>query len=318
MRRLLLVFCILAMAPFSRSEKNGDGFPGTLFSGFDTASRPTKFFFSPTSLVLNSLEISLSGGSSFGEEDNSGLLTRFGIGLGGVAEMEFSTTQVVNQLTGEQTKFPSRILKVNLLPERFSGSGFVPNIAVQLRTTSWGSVVRRDHALASEVARDFNKTFTGLNLQGLNLSSRFTTLYLVLGKEGELGGLHVGASLMDVRTKEGGQWVYDDINYSYDYYRIPEMQKNILKPFGGLLINANPSTQILAEVSAVPSFRYDIKKKTTEIGHAWSAIAGVRFFMLRWLSWDGGVRYLSTYDGIADAEISMALNAIMPFKHPNR
>jgi len=43
-------------------------------------------------------------------------------------------------------------------------------------------------------------------------------------------------------------------------------------------------------------------------------IAGVRFFLTNWLSWDTGVRYQSNFAGIADAEINIAANLIVPLK----
>ncbi len=289
-------------------------FPYRLPSALQVASRPSKFFFAPTARVLHSMEISLSGGSSFGVEESGGLLARCGLGLGGVAEMEFSTTQVVNQLTGKETRFPARAFKVNLMPARFAERTFIPSIAAQLRTTSWGSVVEREYAVASAVAEDYAKTYSNTRLDGLSLQTRFTTLHLAAGKEGDLGGIHLGISLTDVRTKGGGQWIFDEKTFMYTYHAIPPKQENLLDPFGGIFINANETTQIMAEMGVVPTFRYNVAEKTIDITKAWAGIAGVRFFMARWISWDVGVRYLSTYAGIADAEISMALNLILPLK----
>jgi len=315
-----IVFFILSISMFTsvRAGEN-QAFPLRIPKSFQTASQPTKFFVSPTSRVLRSMEISLSGGSSYGVEQNeNGLLTRFGLGMGGVAEIEFSTTQVVNQLTGDETRFPSRTLKVQLVPERFARSPFIPRIAVQLRTSSWAAVVDRDTPIAGRLSHDYALNHKESNLEALNLRSRFTTLHMVAGKEWELGGFYFGYSLTDVRTKEGGQWIFDNTDYSYRYYLIPEMKKNILKPFGGILIKANASTRLLAEIYTVPNYRYNIKNKSIDITRAWVGIAGVRFTMMRWLSWDAGVRYLSTYDGIADAEICLNLNLILPLKSPSQ
>ena len=285
-----------------------------IFSNLQGASQPSKLFLIPTAKVLNSMEISFSGGNSYGVEESSGLLARFGLGLGGVAEMEFSTQQVANQLTGEETRFPSRTFKVQIIPQRFTHHWFVPNLSAQLKTTSWGSVVDNGAQLSAavdEAFRDYNKN---MSLQSLQLSTRFTTLYLVAGKDFGIGGINLGASLMDVRTKEGGQWILDNNTWMHEYYRFPEIQKNMVNPFGGLSINANETTQILAEVSAMPNYKYNVEEKEIDITHAWVGIAGVRFFMFPWLSWDAGVRYLSSFDGIADAEISVSMNMILPVK----
>jgi len=305
-----------AQTPSQRDNRNH--FHYRLPSTLQVASRPSKFFFGPTARVLNSMEISFSGGSSFGVEESGGLLARCGLGLGGVAEMEFSTTQVVNQLTGKETRFPARTFKVNLMPARFAERPLVPTIAAQLRTTSWGSVVEREYAVARAVQEDYAKNYSNMRLDGLSLQTRFTTLHLVAGKEGQLGGIHLGFSLTDVRTKGGGQWVLDEQTFMYAYHSIPAKQKNLLDPFGGAFINANETTQVMAEVGVVPSFRYNVLEKTIDITKAWAGIAGVRFFMAKWVSWDVGVRYLDTYAGIADAEISMALNLILPLKRVSK
>lgn len=310
MRSIIICLIVLFTASIMPAGTNFE----SLGRQLSFASAPTKFFFVPTARVLSSMEVSFSGGSSYGVEESSGLLARFGLGLGGVAEMEFSTQQVANQLTGEETRFPSRMFKVQVVPERFTDLWFVPNIAVQLRTTSWGSVVSRDQGVTAALEERFRSNYSDLALQSLQLSTRFTTLYAVAGKDFSLGGIHLGASLTDVRTREGGQWILDNKSFRYDYYRFPEVQKNILQPFGGLYINANESTRIMAEVSALPNYSYNIQEKTIDITHAWAGIGGVRFFMYPWLSWDAGVRYLSSYDGIADAEISIAMNLVLPVK----
>jgi hypothetical protein len=286
----------------------------SLAKTFQHASAPSKLFYAPSARVLRSMEVSLSGGNSYGVEESGGLLTRFGLGLGNVAELEFSTTQVANELTGTEIRFPSRILKVNLMPVRWRSHPWIPSITCQLRTSSWGEVMNRGSRINAAVTAEYNQSYHDFILNSLVLQSRFTTFYIVAGKDGRVGGIHLGLTLTDVRTKEGGQWTYNLNTYAYEYIRIPEMQKNLLQPFGGLLLNANDNTQILAELASVPAFRYNIKEKRINITHAWAGIGGVRFFMAAWLSCDAGVRYLSTFKGIADAEISMAVNLILPLK----
>lgn len=307
--RSILFVCFISSQLFSQpiSLKK-------VFSNLQNASQPSKLFFIPAAKVLNSMEISLSGGNSYGVEESSGLLARFGLGLGGVAEMEFSTQQVANQLTGEETRFPSRTFKVQIIPQRFTNHWFVPNLSAQLKTTSWGSVVENSSQISAAVDEAFRLNYTDKSLQSLQLSTRFTTLYLIAGKDFGLGGINIGASLTDVRTKEGGQWILDNNTWMHEYYRFPELQKNLLQPFGGLFINANETTQVMAEVSALPNYKYNVEKKEIDITHAWVGIAGVRFFMFPWMSWDAGVRYISSFDGIADAEISISMNMILPLK----
>jgi hypothetical protein len=283
-----------------------------------SASAPSKAFYTPQAAVLNSMEIAFSGGSSYGPEEGSGFLARFGIGLGGVAEMEFSTEQVVNELSGEETRFPSRLLKVCLVPERYAVLPYIPQIAVQLRTTSWGEVVNRETVLTAETLEDYARANSGSSINGIDLQSRFTTLHVAAGKDTELGGITLGASLTDVRTKEGGQSIWNSEYLYWDYVRIPQIQKNIMAPFGSVYLNANPNTKIIIEVSTIPTFQYNAPQRGVVIRKTWIGIAGIRFFMAPWFSLDGAVQYLSSYDGIADAEINLAVNMVLPLKTANR
>jgi len=310
------------LAPESGDSKGGgastseDGPFAALGSVFHRPSHPPKFFASPTAKVLQTLEVSLSAGSSFGERQGTGFLSRIGLGLGGVAEIEFSSTQVANELTGRENRFPARTFKVNLIPDRWQDFPLMPLLAVQLRATSWGAAVERNDALSPGLREKFSDVNQGWQLQSIGLQSRWTTFHFIAGKTGELGGIHGGITLTDVRTKKGHQWYLEDEGPAI--HTIPAQQKNLVAPFGGIMLNANSNTQLLAEVSQVPKLEYDVVKRAIEIRSTWAGVAGVRFFIGDWLSWDTGVRYLSTYDGIADAEINMALNVVLAFNNLGR
>ncbi|MDZ7261937.1 MAG: hypothetical protein ONB05_07525 [candidate division KSB1 bacterium] len=291
-----------------RNEQKESRKPLPLSRVLSQASEPSRLFVAPTSRVLGSLEFHFSGGSSFGVEENSSFLGKVSLGLGGIAEVEFSTSKVINKLTGEATTLPTSIFKVLLVPQRFSQLWYIPQVALQLRSSSWRSLANEGTRPTAEASADY----MGRNLASLSLSSRFTTLYLVVGKDGALGGLYGGCSLTDVRTQRGWQWIYDRNTYTSLWMEIPELQKNILAPWGGLIIVANPSTRLMAEVEAIPMFDYNVPIRTVRIRHAWLGIAGVRFFMGKWLSLDTGVKYQSDYKGIADTEINLGLNVVLP------
>ncbi len=107
------------------------------------ASSPTKNFSTPTGRVLKSMEVMVSLGSSFGIEENSGVLGRLAIGLGGVAEVELTRSSFMNELTGQQGNLPTSIFKMSLVPERFSQYWFIPNFSLQLHSTPWQSSVMK-------------------------------------------------------------------------------------------------------------------------------------------------------------------------------
>ncbi len=70
----------------------------------------------------------------------------------------------------------------------------------------------------------------------------------------------------------------------------------------------------MGEVQAIPLIDYNIISKQVQIKRTWRAIVGVRFFIASWLSLDTGVKYLSSAKGIADSEVNVGLNLMLPFK----
>ena len=274
------------------------------------ASTPTKNFSTPTGRILKSMEIMVSLGSSFGIEENSSMLGKIAIGLGGVAEVELTRSSFMNELTGQQKNLPTSIFKMGLIPERFSEYWFIPNISLQLHSTPWQSSVN-EHSRLSESAK---ATYDAANLSRMNMDNRFTTLYGIIGKEFGLLSINGGVTLTDVRVRNGWQWIFDQELGSEVYHKIPEMQKNLIAPFGNISIAANDDTQLMGEVQAIPLIDYNIVSKQVQIKRTWRAIVGVRFFIASWLSLDTGVKYLSSAKGIADSEVNVGLNLMVPFK----
>ena len=274
------------------------------------ASVPTKNFSTPTGRVLKSLEFMISLGSSFGIEENAGMLGHIAVGLGGVAEIELTRSSFMNELTGQQKNLPTSIFKMGLIPERFSNHWFIPNISLQLHSTPWQSSVNEGSRLTESAKASYDAS----NLSRINMDNRFTTLYGIIGKEFNFLSINGGFTLTDVRVRNAWQWIFDQ-NLGYEvYYAIPEMQKNLIAPFGNISIAANEDTQLMAELQAIPLIDYNIKNKQVLIKRTWRAIIGVRFFIASWLSLDTGVKYLSSAKGIADSEVNVGMNLMVPFK----
>lgn len=274
------------------------------------ASTPTKNFSTPTGRILKSMEVMVSLGSSFGIEENSSMLGKIAIGLGGVAEVELTRSSFMNELTGQQKNLPTSIFKMGLVPERFSNHWFIPDVSLQLHSTPWLSSVDENSHLKEAARADYNYQ----NLSRMNMENRFTTLYGIVGKDFDFFSINGGFTLTDVRVRNGYQWIFDQNLGDDIYVPIPEMQKNLIAPFGNLSIAANNETFLMGEVQAIPLIDYDIKTKQVLIKRTWRAIVGVRFFIASWLSLDTGVKYLSSAKGIADSEVNVGLNLIMPFK----
>ena len=278
---------------------------------FDQASAPTKTFSTPSARVLNSMEIMVNMGRSFGVEESDGFLGKVAIGLGGIAEIELTRSSFVDNLTGDQKSFPSSVFKMSLIPQQLAQNWYIPNISLQLHSTTWGSNVDPNTNLQQEVRADY----ASMNLSRMNMDNRFTTLYGIIGKDFRFIQLHGGISLTDVRVRNGYQWIFDQ-NKGYDVYEeIPDLQENLVNPFGNISIFANEDTRLLAEIQAIPFIDYDIKTKKVKIKKTWQAIVGVRFFIKKWISLDTGVKYLSSAKGIADSEVNFGFNFVLPLKN---
>ncbi|UCE06040.1 MAG: hypothetical protein JSW07_21030 [bacterium] len=308
---LIVIFSVIfSQIVFAQQTEWGQKFKKTILSRMKNASSPTKNFSTPTGRVLKSMEVMVSLGSSFGIEENSGVLGRLAIGLGGVAEVELTRSSFMNELTGQQGNLPTSIFKMSLVPERFSQFWFIPNISLQLHSTPWQSSVNEGSRLTESAKASYAES----NLSRINMDNRFTTLYGIIGKEFNFMSINGGATLTDVRVRNAWQWIFDQELGSEVYHKIPEMQKNLIAPFGNISIAANNDTQLMGEVQAIPLIDYNIKNKQVLIKRTWRAIVGVRFFISSWLSLDTGVKYLSSAKGIADSEVNVGLNLMVPFK----
>lgn len=312
--RIILCFTIFSLISFrfalGQQTEMEQKIKKTFLSRMKYASSPTKNFSTPTGQVLKSMEVMVSLGSSFGIEENSSMLGRIAVGLGSVAEVELTRSSFMNELTGQQGNLPTSIFKMSLVPERFSEYWFIPDISLQLHSTPWKSSVNENSRLSESAKTSYDAS----NLSRLNMDNRFTTLYGIVGKDFGLASINGGITLTDVRVRNGWQWIFDQ-NLGYEvYHPIPEMQKSLIAPFGNISIAANEDTQLMGEVQAIPLIDYNIVNKQVQIKRTWRAIIGVRFFIASWLSLDTGVKYLSSAKGIADSEVNVGLNMMIPFK----
>jgi hypothetical protein len=276
-------------------------------------SNPSRLFNVPTAYVLRTGEILISGGSSFGMESKGSLVRNLTIGLGGIAEAEISTTGQTNQLTGEAESFAMSSFKVNLMPEGLQRYWFVPNIAVQLKSSSWKAIKNESGSIRSYYTEA--SSFSGENLLSLDIKERFSVLNLIVGKRWSFGGFQAGVSATDVRLKDGRRWYYflDSAGrYNDRIKNMSEVQKNYWTPIGGIEIKANDRTQIMAEIQSVPIFDFDVGSQSVVISKAWLGVAGIRFFISNWLTLDAGVKTQSNDHGIADAEIRLGGNCVIP------
>ncbi|MFQ5981663.1 MAG: hypothetical protein ACE5OZ_26250, partial [Candidatus Heimdallarchaeota archaeon] len=250
--------------------------------------------------VLGSMDIRVIGGGAFGVATDQSFLGKVGIGLGDIAEVEFSTVGMVTNITRGSTVFPTSAFKLMLIPEnRFH----IPTLAVALRSSANWQGVQSDWEVlrADDAMRSYGVTDIGYD-------TRFTTMYAATTVDLWFLNLHAGASLTDVRVKDLS--VYS--RQTGAHADSVETQKNLFGGFVGFDIESNPQTKLMFELRTVSNYEYDTKTKNIDVSEALLAIGGVRFFFNRWLSTDVGVLYQSTFKGIADMQIKMSLNIFFP------
>lgn len=242
-----------------------------------------RLFNVPTAEVLSSLDIYFNGGGAFGIEKERNFLGHAGLGLGDIAEVEFATQAVINSLQQGSSSVPTSAFKMLVLREQDR----LPAIAASLRgTTSWHHFQGQDASVSFE--------------------TRLTKLYLVATKHRGKVMAHFGVGLTDVRVRNPQGWRFREAGR--------EMQRNLIAPFGGLTIQANPKAQVMLEVEGLPSYDFTAGEvhDGSAIKNIWAGVVGVRFYFTNWLAADTGVRYRSDFDGIADANIQANVNMLFP------
>ncbi len=273
---------------------------------------PPRLFSVPTARVLGSKDISLMGGGAFGVAMQRSILGTVGIGLGNIAEVEFSTVGLINNIAQGSPTVTTSAFKIQLIPENLFGLSFFPALAVSIRSSANWKDIQSDWSMIRSNS-DFyaNNPATGMDecaINSIGYNTRFTIMYGVTTIPLGPLHLHAGLSLTDVRVKEAS------IDYIWleDNNDPEEKQKNLIGGFLGFDIEKNPQTKIMFEAKTVSNHEYNMDTKEIEVSHTYVTIGGVRFFFTKWLSIDTGVLYQTNYKGIADSQIKLGLNLFLP------
>lgn len=265
---------------------------------------PPRLFSVPTARVLGSMDIRVVGGGAFGVATDQSFLGKVGIGLGDIAEVEFSTVGMVTNIARGSTVFPTSAFKLLLIPEN---RWHLPTLAVAFRSSANWQDVLGDESVIKAAGMRFREE-DGRQVKNLGYDTRFTTMYVVSTLRLWTLSLHGGATLTDVRVKE----------LSVDYWNASgfqdstEKQKNLIGGFFGFDIESNPQTKLMFELQTESNYEYNVKKRRIDVNIGYMATGGVRFFFNRWLSTDVGVWYHSAFRGIADLQIKVGLNLFIP------
>ncbi|MFA4837931.1 MAG: zinc ribbon domain-containing protein [Candidatus Neomarinimicrobiota bacterium] len=263
---------------------------------------PPRLFNIPTARVLSSKDLNLTGGGAFGVGTKQSVLGTIGIGLGNIAEVEFSTIGLVNNIANGSPVVATSAFKLKLIPNNFLGISFFPTFAVAIRSSADWKQMNSDQGVVRA-----NDSWNSKGINNIGYGTRFTVLYGVSSIRLGPISLHGGLSLTDIRIKDTMIEYWDK-----SIYEPTEKQKNLLGGFAGCEIASNPQTKIMLEIETVSNWEYNDQTDAVEVRQSYLAVGGVRFFFTKWFSIDTGVWYQNNFRGIADSQIKLSLNLFVP------
>lgn len=259
-----------------------------------------RLFSVQNSKIMNSLDLSLQLGGSFGFENNNGFVGTLGLGLGGYGDIELSSESLIGSMFNSTENFTNIGMKIKILSEEEK----IPSLAVGIKTNNnWNSSNHDDHFLMTNE--------TGLytaGLRGANYDSRMTSVYAALGKSFPLGiSLNAGIELSDLRYKN----VYIIFNEGNSFYENNRTERQtVVNFFGGIEYYLNNRTSFMIEAQSVSYLKVSTIDGKLSPSKRIVGVTGLRFFITKWLLLDSGVRYQDDYTGLADAEFRIGLNGI--------
>jgi hypothetical protein len=256
----------------------------------------TRLFTAPTGRILPSMDVLFTVGGAYGTMNKGEYLGTAAVGLGDVAELEVSTWRLVSNLFNGSTALGTTAIKVAVLRGEESGRG-LPNVAAAFRMSpSWSAVGASGSAIASDLEGEVSE---------VRFEVHAANLYLNLSKEVlERLYLHGGAFLTDISTRYGNASLTRGGAQAF-----PDRRESQVSGFLGFEREVNPRTVVTGEVVGVPRFDYSPADNRIDIAQVAMIVAGVRFHFARRISTDVGIKYRTDYDGIADAEINVGVNA---------
>lgn len=259
-----------------------------------------RFFSIPNSRIMNSLDLSLLLGGSFGFSESGGILGTAGLGLGGYGDVEIGSESLLGSMFDSKEYFSNIGMKVKILDE----SKKFPALAVCIKANNdWNSSNNDEEFIRTAESGLFNE-----GLRTANYDSRMTSIYAAIGKSFSSGlTLDAGINVSDLRYKDVFI-IYDFGNLSY----IQEKQERqtVINFFGGFEYVLNERTILMFELQSFPYLKINTADGSISTSRRIVAVTGLRFFVSKWLLVDSGIRYQDNYSGLAEAEIRLGLNGI--------
>ena len=263
-----------------------------------------RLFVAPSAQVIESAAVHFAIGGVFTAEQEQGVLGLARLGLGDVAELEITSLDVTSNTSLGTISVPTKAFKLRLLPDRIQRNYRLPYIALAFKGSNWTGF--RSNTIA--ILRDASLAHAGVT--EVTYESRFTSLFFLVTAKGEHVELHFGPSLTDFRHRNLWVATIDD----FPYQREDEVAESRAGGFIGIVAEANPTSQIIIEAQTLPRLKYKPALKEVKITNDLLVVLGVRFFVIDYISIDTGVRYLDSFDGLADMQLRLAANLYFPVK----
>ena len=252
-------------------------------------------FIAPTGRMLPSGMVSVALGGAFASQGGKEYLGLISVGLGGVAEFEFSTAHVVTNVFNSSAPIGTTSLKFLIYDSK--AAGWFPDLVLALRSNRWSNVNGGADDLTGPASPG-----GGSGVSQIDFETHLTSLFLAAtsNPSPEIA-LHYGIGLEEVRIRS--------LNYSgTNALSAPgNARDNTISFFAGVERTLNENTQSIIEVGGKPQIKFDKSLRSVKVEELWHIMGGVRFFVTRMIALDAGLKYRSDYDGLSEIEIRSGL-----------
>ncbi len=262
--------------------------------------QPARLFSVPTAFPPSHSAFTLTFGNNFGIQVGESFLGTAAVGIEGVGEIELSTAGLVTSVVTSVPGLRTAGMRVHV----YAGDEILPAIGISLRSSNdWEREERNSDALAATDQASYD-----VGLRSLNLESRITTLALFLSKHlRATTSLHAGIGLSDVRHRN----VYAGfVSPSFAVSDDSERRSSQWQACGGASIVLSERTTVMGEVQTLPLFSYDVNRNNIRLSRMYVGAIGVRFSLSPSWSLDSGIRYQSTFIGLADTQFRVSVNGV--------
>lgn len=244
---------------------------------------PSRALTTPVADILKSLDVFLSGGGIVGIEGESYFLGNVNMGFGGLFELEFSVSSIINAIEKSSSLLPTSVFKMKILKFDALGVG----LSFLMKKTTWNTERYNDYIYYT----------------------RYSDLIFIGGLKNNYVNINIGTKYTDLRAmiKNSTGGVVDD-----------EKRKKIYGGFFNILIQVNPKTFGIFEVSDKIKISYIGEPKVELDKNVTSVIAlclGGRYFFNKSISIDAGIIWRNDYKGIGDAVINAGINLGIPLSN---